>query len=273
MADTTIQPVSAYDTLLNAFKAYNLTTLVPVVQKYMQQGISDSGALLAAVRADPTYAARFPAMAAILDKGHGTFNEADYINYEINAAQAETTYGLPKGFLTDSHRIQGMLENDVSASDVTNRAALNAAAATTAPQETKDALQRLYGLDQSALTAYYFDPENSVPYLQKQQAAATLAGQAAKQQVTIDRTMAETLAAQNVTQAQAAAGFGQVATQAGLQTGVGETANQSDLVNAAFGDAAAQQKVARVQGARAAQFQGGGGAAATGAGVTGLANG
>ena len=208
-------------------------------------------------------------MQALNAKGQG-FSEADYINYERNAAQTEQQYGFPKGFLTDSHRIAGMLEAGVSASEVNTRAQINAAASLTAPQETKDALKNLYGLDQSALAAYYFDPENSLPYLQKQYSAASIAGAAAKQAIGIGTTEAERLAAQGVSDAQAASGFAQVSANTALTAGIGETASQQTLIDAAFGNAQAAQQVQRIGQGRVNQFQSGGGAQAGQAGVAGL---
>jgi hypothetical protein len=260
---------NAYDTLASIFTQYGLESLVPSIKSYMQQGITDQAALMLTLRASPEYAARFPAMKALNAKGQG-FSEADYINYERNAATTEQQYGFPKGFLTDPHRIQNMLENNVSASEVNTRAQINAAASLTAPQETKDALKNLYGLDQASLAAFYYDPENSLPYLQKQFSAASIAGEAAKQAIGLNVTQAEALAAQGVTNSQAASGFAQVANTQGLTVGAGETVNQQTLIDAAFGKADATQQVQRVGQGRINQFQGSGGAQAVQGGVSGL---
>lgn len=260
---------NAYDTLAAIFADYGLSSLVPRIKEYMQQGLTDQAALMLTLRASAEYKARFPAMQAVNAKGRG-FSEADYINYERNAAQTEQQYGFPKGFLTDSHRIAGMLEADVSASELNDRAKINAAISLDAPQETKDALARLYGLDQGAVAAFYFDPENSLDYLQKQSASATIAGQASRQQIDIDRQTAEGLQAQGVTAAQAQSGFSNVAGLTGLEFGAGEKIAQSGLIDAAFGNAQATSEVQRVAQGRINQFQGGGNAAAATGGVAGL---
>jgi len=260
---------NAYDTLNTILTQFGLQTLAGNLQDYMKQGITDQTTLLANIRSTPEYKARFPAMTVLNQKARG-FSEADYINYERSAASTEQEYGFPSGFLTDPHRIQEMLEKDVSASEVTSRAKINAAVAMDAPQETKDALQRLYGLDQGAVAAFYFDPENSVGYLEKQAASAQIAGAAARQQVDIDRTTAETLQAQGISEAQALSGFATVQGLTGLEYGTGEAATQADLVGAAFGQGAAAQKVQRVQQGRVNQFAGGGGAQAVSGGVAGL---
>jgi len=269
MSVSTDTGTNAYDTLASAFAQYGLQSLLPKIKEYMQSGITDQASLMLTLRASAEYKARFPAMAALNQKGRG-FSEADYINYERNAAQTEQQYGFPKGFLTDSHRIAGMLENDVSASELNDRAKINAAVSLDASKETKDALSRLYGLDQGAVAAFYFDPDNSIDYLAKQSASAQIAGQAARQQVDIDRATAESLQAQGITDSQAAQGFATVAGLGGLQTGAGEVVTQQDLVGAAFGKAPEGQKVQRVAAGRAAQFQSGGSAQATQGGISGL---
>jgi hypothetical protein len=264
---------NAFEQIRAAFEAYGLQTLVPRIQEFMVQGITDPASIILMLRSTPEYKARFPAMEALNQKGRG-FSEADYINYERNAAEQEQRYGFPRGFLTDPGRVQQMLENDVSASELNERARLNAAVSINAPQELKDSLRRLYGLDESALAAYYLDPDNAVPYLEKQYAASSLAGQAARQQLDIDRQLAEDLVAQGITEAAGAQGFQQVAGLRGLQTGFGEQATQDEIIRATFGDQAASEKVERVVKGRTAEFSTtGGGAAESQQGVVGLGRG
>lgn len=263
---------NAFEAIKNQFIQYGLESLVPKIQEYLEQGITDAATLILMLRQTPEYQRRFPAMAALNQKGVA-ITEADYINYERNAGELEQRFALPKGFLTDPTRIQQMLENDVSASELSDRVQLNAAAAYKAPQEVRNAMRDLYGLDETSLAAYYLDPDNAVPYLEKQYAAANVAGYAARQRIMLDRSTAEMLAEQGVTADQADQGFQQVAGLTGLSSGQGEQATQSDLIGATFGDAAAREKVQRVSSGRTAEFKQGGGAATGQSGVTGLGQG
>ena len=260
---------NATDTLNTLLAQYGLSSLGGALAGFMQQGITDQATLMLLLRETPAYQNRFPAMKALSAKNR-SISEADYINYEKNAAQTEQQYGMPKGFLTDPHRIQGMLEADVSASELNARAQINAAATINAPQETKEALKSLYGLDQGALTAFYFDPDNAEPYLQKVTASAQIAGDAARQRLSIGRDTAESLVAQGVSDAQAQAGFQTVAAQAGLGTGAGEVASEAARIGAAFGNADDAAQVDRVRAGRLAQFGGGGGAQGAQTGISGL---
>jgi hypothetical protein len=268
MADTQAQQ-DAFALLNAQFQAYGLGTLAPVIMDYVRQGYSgDTISML--LRQTPEYQARFPAMASLAARGQA-MNEVDYVNYEINARQQEAQYGLPTGMLSDPQNIARMLENNVSASDLNQRVALNAAAGMDAPPELKQTLQDYYGLDSTAaLTAYYLDPEHSLDYLNQQMATAKIGAAARRQSLSLGVTDAQTLAAQGVTDAQANQAFGTVAALRGLEGGTGETVSQGTLVKAAFGDAAAQDQVTRVQKGRTAQFAQGGGASAAQQGITGL---
>jgi hypothetical protein len=259
---------SALDVVTAIFASYGLQTLTPTIINLVQTGATVD-TITMALRDTPEYAARFPAMKALNAAKRG-FNEAQYIQYETVAAQTEAQYGLPSGFLTDAHRIEQLLVNNVSASQLQSRAQINAAAAINAPQETRDALRDLYGIDKGALTAFYFDPDNSEPYLQKVTAAATLAGAADRQQIELDRATAERLSALGLSDQAVNSAFGTVANLGSLTGGIGEVVDQASLVDAAFGDAAAQRKVQRVVGGRVAQFQQTQGAAAAQGGIVGL---
>jgi hypothetical protein len=246
-----------------------LGTLTNDIYTYLQSGVQDPNMLTQKLRTESqAYKDRFPGMDVMLKMGHN-YNEGYYVNYETYAAGLEQQYGLPKGYLTDRNRITQLIENNVTASDLNARVQANAAAVMDAPQETRDALQRLYGVDAAGLTAYYLDPDNSLPYLQKQYAAASLAGQAAQQQIGVDRQTAERLAAQGLSEQQQAAAFAGVAAQHGLSAGA-NAVDQATLINAQFGDQAAQEAVTRLQRQRLAEFAGGGEAAGTTAGVVGL---
>ncbi len=166
--------------------------------------------------------------------------------------------------------VANLLTNDVSVAEVNDRIRIASVAAMQAPAEVRSALADQYGITGGGLVGYFLDPDKAMPILEKQWAAAQVTGAARQQQIAIDKATSERLAAQGITYDQAQSGFGQVSAQGGLQAGAGETTTQSDLVDAAFGVAEAQKKVARVQKSRTARFQEGGGAAGGASGATGL---
>ena len=61
------------------------------------------------------------------------------------------------------------------------------------------------------MVAYALDPERALPFINRQVQAAQFGGEAARQGLSIDRSMAETYTGLGVTQTQARQGFEQVA--------------------------------------------------------------
>lgn len=260
---------NAYAVLYAQFKQYGLESLAPVIMEYIRQGYSGETVAIM-LRDTPEYKQRFPAMEALRQSGRA-INEVDYVNYEINAAQLEQKYGMPKGFLTDSQTIARLLTNNVAADDLRGRVELNAAASMDAPPELRQTLSDYYGLDaQGALTAYYLDPDHSLSYLERQMATAKIGAAARRQSLAIGLDTAEGLRQRGVTEQQADQGFAQVAALQRLQYGDESTVGQSDLVEGAFGDAQAAQRVQQAQQGRRARFGGGGGAVESQQGISGL---
>jgi hypothetical protein len=134
----------------------------------------------------------------------------------------------------------------------------------------REALGSLYGIDHSKLIAYWLDPDKAMPLIQRQYDAAQIAGAATQQDLGVDVSTAEDLAARGITFDQARTGFGQAGAARGLDYAAGEGTTQAERIAAAFGDADAQAKVARVQRSRAAAFAGGGGMVEGQKGVSGL---
>ena len=248
------QQANAIAAINATFAQYGLTSLAGKVTEYVKMGYTgDTVALL--LRQTPEYKARFPAMETLAARGQA-ISEGQYIGYEINARQAEQLYGLPSGMI--SGNVTNLLINDVSADEINARASMAAANAINAPQDVKDAMASYYGLGQGALTAYFLDPDISVPLLQQQAATARIGAAAKRQGVDIGVGTAGGLQGQGVTEEQAAQGFGTVAGTRGFQYGLGETATQDELISGAFGNADAAKKMNRIAGSRTGRFQGGG---------------
>jgi hypothetical protein len=251
-----------------AFDQYGLSSLFPVVKEYAQQGLTEDEIYLK-LRATAEYKNRFPAMETLAQKGRA-ISEAAYVDYERKAAQLEQQYGYPKGMVAG--QITTLLVGDVSLNELNDRMVLSAADSITAPQDLKQQIKDYYNVDpDTALKAYYLDPEVALPILQKQSAAARIGVQATRQGVAgIDRTLAEELQAIGVSEAAAVKGFGTVAAEQAFTAGRGETATNPELTRGVFGNAEAAKKTERIASSRTGAFQSGGGFTETKQGVTGL---
>lgn len=218
----------------------------------------------------PEFKAVYPAFDALRQDGRG-ISVAAYREYTETVRNTLDQWGIPQEMYGSTDSIADMLIKRVSPSEVNYRIQKAAEGAFSAPEETRNALRDMYGVDSGGMIAYWLDPDLAQPILERQWAAAQVTGAASRSQVAIERQEAERLAALGITEAQAQAGFQDVASMRGLTGGGGETVSQDDLVGAAFGtDAKATEKVQRVVKTRTGQFQGGGGAADSQAGITGL---
>lgn len=194
-----------------------------------------------------------------------------YKNYEEAAKNNARLYGIPESMFTSQY-IADALTSGVSEKELEQRMAINRNIAINAPAEVKQAMRDLYGISDvdGALTAYYFEPDRALNELQQQSAAAQVAGAALENQVSIGRATAERLAAQGVSYDEARQGFNQVGQDKALASGFGEQVSVDTMAQGQFGSAPAALETARVRSTKKAEFAGGGGAADSTKGVSGL---
>lgn len=251
------------------FEQYGLGTLYPQILGWAQEGHS-ADAILMKLRQTAEYKARFPAMEALAKKGRA-ISEAAYIDYERTAGQLEQRWGLPNGML--SGHITGLLTEEVSAAELSDRVQLAVSDSLQAPQDLRDTLAEYYNLDpDTALSAYYLDPDIALPLLEKQSQAARIGVWASRQGLNgVGRGTAEELQGLGVSEDRAQQGFGQVAQTSGFGAGRGDVADQATRIDAALkGNADAQQTMERAGRARQGRFAGGGQFAAGKEGISGI---
>jgi len=252
----TAEQSSAKATIDQFFAMTGLSSLAPWAWQQYLSG-SPVEQVFLDIRQRPEYKARYPAMEELARRGQA-ISEAAYISYEKTAQEYMTQFGVPYEMYGTPDGIAGLMLANVSTNEIRERLQIAAGAATTAPQEVRDALRDKWNVDTGGLIAYYLDPAKAEPILKKQYAAAQIAGAGTQQKVDLSVATAERLAAQGVTYDQAYQGLGQVAATEGLGGGFGEVADQAARTAAVFGDAAAQVAVKRTQQSRAAQFAGSG---------------
>ncbi len=255
------------DTVKQAFMEYGLNSLYGEIEKYAKQDLNDA-AIYLKLRETQAYKDRFPAMQALSSKGRG-ITEREYISFERDATRLERTYGLPEGML-GKEAVTTLLTNEVDAAELQERVVMAANATQTVPQAMRSQFTEFYGVGQGGLTAYFLDPEKAKPLLERQYAAATIAGQGEMQGVDTSRQIAEDLYEQGVNQEQARQGFGQVAKDRALTTGKNQTVTQDQLIRGTFGNENYARLVDRARNAETGQYAGGGSFVSTNTGVTGL---
>lgn len=261
----------AYELLNNLFGSYGLQSLGGKIFEYIQNGYSaDTIGIL--LQDTPEYKQRFAGNDMRKQKGLPVLSPAEYLSVESSYRQLMRQAGLPEGFYDQPSDFSDFIGKDIAPTEVKTRIDLASQATALAQPAYKEALQKMYGLTDSQLTAYFLDEDKALPILQRQAAAATIGAEALKRGLTIsDQT--ENYALGGVTQQQAAQAYGQIAQQLPDYTAFahsfGEQVSQSDFEQAFFGGGAAGQedpthKLERLASWNRARAQGASGGAASG---------
>lgn len=265
--------------LQDLLSQYGLEGLIPDVDRWLLEGLSPDEIRIE-LRKTEEYKQRFPGIVAMQDNNLKPPSEAEYLELEKGYARVLRAYGLPEGFYDDPNDFAAFISGNVSVSELEERVVDGVVAAQQAPQEVRDALSQFYGIPNAtgALAAYYLDPERSLPEIERQFRAASIAGRA--QMTTfgeLEQADAERLAALGITDAQAQQGFTNLVRNAQNFSALagevgGVNISEDEQLAAQFeGDVGAQELIRRQSERRAAAFQGSdAGAATSREGLTGL---
>lgn len=202
---------NAYEALNNLFTGYGLQTLAPKIFDYIQKGYSaDTISIL--LQDTSEYKERFKGNELRRQRGLPVLAPNEYLSVESSYRQLMRTAGLPEGFYDQSSDFNDFIGKDVSPTELKTRVDMAAQATTLANPSYKRALQQMYGIDESHVTAYFLDPDRATPLLQKQAAAAAIGAEALKRGLQVSSS-SEAFATAGVSAAQAAQAYGQIAEQ------------------------------------------------------------
>lgn len=280
---------SAFDILVNTLKYYGLvkegdTALFDTIKTAWtgkQIGPGDGPDEIGiALRNDPTFQARFPANQALKAAGKPQYSVSNYLRLENDFKTALQDSGLPPGFYDDPSDFQAWIAGGTSVNEVRDRAQLGYQAVRQAPKQVVAEFQRLYGVTEGELAAYFIDPERMRPTFDRYEAerqarSAQIAAQATTQaSMTVSQQQAEELARAGVTEDQARTGFAVLGDTQELFTAMTageEQITQQEQIAGTFNtNAEARQKIAARRRGRQAAFEAGGGFTETKEGTTGL---
>lgn len=280
---------SAFDILVNTLKFYGLasdtdTRLVDAIRtawttKVIGPG-DDIDTIGIQLRDNPVFQERFPANKALAAAGKPQYSVREYLRLESDYKNALQNAGLPAGFYDQPQDFQSFIANDVSVQEVAARAELGFQAVRQAPPQVVAEFQRLYGVTEGELAAYFIDPQRMRPTFDRYEAerqarAARIAAAGTTQAgMTIGRAQAEELARAGISGETAESTFAALGDQQGLFEAqmTGEQAmTQEEVVGGAFGtNAEARRAIQNRRRRRQAEFEQGG-SFATGQGTqTGL---
>jgi hypothetical protein len=199
---------NAIDVLTERFQRYGLGSLVNKIKELAIDGATEATITLG-LQETEEYKTRFKANQERIKKGLAVLNPAEYLNVEDGYRQVLRAYGL-KQFDTDDY-VSQFIANDVSAAELSNRVVTAVQRVQNADPAISKQLRDYYGIGQADLVAYVLDPNQQFQKIERQVAASEIGVAAARQGLQAGVSVAEQLAAQGVTQAEAQKGYATIA--------------------------------------------------------------
>jgi LysM repeat protein len=262
------QRVSTIAVLTERFQRYGLGSLVDKIKSLAIDGATESTITLA-LQESEEYKTRFKANQERIKKGLAVLTPAEYLNVEDGYRQVLRSYGLNQ-FDNDDY-VQQFIANDVSPTELSNRVVTAVQRVQNADPAITQQLREYYGLGQPDLVAYVLDPNQQFQKIERQVAAAEIGVAAARQGLQAGVSVAEQLAAQGISQAEAQKGYATIAdilpTAEKLSDIYGTTLDgygQSEAEQEVFNSlASAQRKRQRLTARELAAFSGSSGVSRT----------
>jgi hypothetical protein len=260
--------MGVYATMADRFNKYGLTGLAEKIKELAMKGATEATITLELMET-PDYQQRFAANADRLKKGLKALTPAEYVNVEDSYRQVLRAYGL-RQFDNDAY-VKQFIANDVSPTELSNRVVTAVQRVQNADPAITAQLKQYYGIGAPDMVAYVLDPEQQFQKIERQIAASEIGVAAARQGLTAGVSVAEQLAAQGVSQAEAQKGYATIAdilpTAEKLSDIYGTTLDeyrQSEGEQEVFNQlASAQRKRQRLTQREVAAFSGSSGAAKT----------
>jgi len=256
---------SARDIVQRILNQYGLGSLTDLaMQEITDSDRIEPDRLLSSLRDTQEYKTRFAGLELRRQQGYNAISEAQYINLEDQYAQLMRAAGMPTGFYDSPDDFAQLIGANVSIAEVSQRVQTGYAAVRQSDPSVTRELQRLYGVTDGELAAFFLDPERALPIIEEQVATARIGAAAARQgfSETLNRQALERMAQLGISEQQATEGFGVAAQSQELLTQMDATEGTIALDEAVLGftgqDAEAARRIRQRQQRRQAEFQGGG---------------
>jgi hypothetical protein len=252
--------------LQDRFAKYGMASLGNKIQELAIDGATEATITLGLQNTDE-YKIRFKANEERFKKGLTVLSPAEYLNLEDGYRQVLRSYGL-KAFDNDAY-VQQFISNDVSAAELSNRVVTAVQRIQNADPAVTKQLRDFYNMGTTDLVAYVLDPEQQFQRIERQVAAAEIGVAGARQGLKVGVGVAEQLASQGITQAEAQKGYSTIAdilpTAEKLSAIYGDTTQkygQSEAEQEVFNSlASAQRARQKLSSLEVAQFGGSSGLA------------
>ena len=190
------------------FAQYGLSSLGNKVLEFARLGYTEATITLELQKTDE-YKARFSANTERQKKGLSVLSPAEYLSVEDGYRQTLRAYGL-KQFDNDTY-VKQFIENDISPSELSSRVVTAVQRVQNADPLISRTLRDYYGIGNLDMVAYVLDPNQQLPMIQRQVAAAEIGSAARLQGLEAGVSVSEQLASQGITQAEAQKGYATIA--------------------------------------------------------------
>lgn len=250
------QPNSASDLLKQTLTEWGLTTLLPYVQDYLTKGY-DSTTVNLYLQSTPEWKQRFAGNETRKAQGLPVLTPAQYIATEEQYRNVLQSYGLPAGFYDSHNDFNDFIGNDISPTEISQRAKVAHDQYNNAPPEQKALWNQYFGPGDAI--AGILDPKVATQIINDRAQQVQIGGAAAQQGIAVSGARAGQLQQNGVTLSQAQTAYQRISQfqHADQQIGsrfnlgadsagnkYGSTANEEDNLLLGNGSAADQQTVA-----------------------------
>lgn len=261
--------------IADLLRRYGLESLAPWALEQQRVG-RDSAQIVQLMRETPEFKFRFPAIEFRQLAGLPAISPAEYVTFEIQAAELMRRSNLPIGFYDSREDYTEFLKRDVSLGELQARVQEGYSRVTSTPPEVRATFRNWYGPDgDAALAAFFLDPDRAEPVLIEQARAATFGGMGAMAGLTVTESLSRLAAQAGVSGGDAQTGFGDLNSTGALYeetiTEGQDLRAQEEGVKATFNlDSTSAEAVRKRREKRLADFSGNQGALTTQQGVVGL---
>lgn len=247
--------------LSDRFVKYNLASLAPKIKELAINGANEATIMLE-LQETEEYKQRFKANQERIKKNLAVLDPGTYLRVEDGYRQVLRSYGLNQ-FDTDDY-VSKFIANDMSPTEFSNRVVTAVQRVQNADPALIKQLNDFYGMDSQRLLAYVLDPEQEFPKIERQIAAGEIGLAASRQGLTAGVSVAEQLAAQGISEAEARKGYATVADilptaekLSSIYGGTMDTYGQSEAEQEVFNSlASAQRKRQKLTAREVAAFSG-----------------
>ena len=232
-------------TAKSLLSTYDLSSLGDKYISLITTGGYDDATAMIKIQSEPEWQARFAGNQSRLKQGLPVLSPAEYLSTEAAYKDVMIQAGLPEAVYKDTKTLGDLIAQDISPTEVQQRVTAAREVIDNADPYITLALQQQFGLSKGDMVLHVLDAKLASNVIAQKVQASQIAGEANRQGLGVDLQTSADLAAQGVTQAQARAGYANIAQalpeEQRLSVLYGEDAGKvgNQLTAATFGTAGA----------------------------------